>query len=70
MAGFEPAIPANERPQAYALDRSGTGIGIRIFEDYMNIKIIEKSNSHLTENTGHILYKNNEIIPVQGQTNT
>ena len=25
--GFEPAIPASERPQAYALDRMSTGIG-------------------------------------------
>jgi len=76
MAGFEPAIPANERTQTYALDRSGTVIGISLtFKDYMNIKIIEKSNSHLTENTAHIFYKkksvhNNEIIAVQGETNT
>jgi hypothetical protein len=26
-AGFEPAIPANERPQTHALDRAVTGIG-------------------------------------------
>jgi len=75
MVGFEPTIPANEWLQTYALDRSGTGIGISLtFEDYMNINIIEKSNSHLTENTAHILYKkpvhNNEIIAVQGKTNT
>jgi hypothetical protein len=25
--GFEPAIPANERPQTHALDRAATGIG-------------------------------------------
>jgi hypothetical protein len=27
-AGFEPAIPAGERPQTYALDRAATGIGV------------------------------------------
>ena len=27
-AGFEPAIPASERPQIYALDRAANGIGI------------------------------------------
>jgi hypothetical protein len=27
LAEFEPAIPAGERPQTYALDRSATGIG-------------------------------------------
>jgi len=26
-AGFEPAIPARQRPQTYALDRAATGIG-------------------------------------------
>jgi hypothetical protein len=26
-AGFEPAIPASERPQNHTLDRAGTGIG-------------------------------------------
>ena len=25
-AGFEPAIPAGERPQTYALDRAAVGI--------------------------------------------
>jgi hypothetical protein len=27
LAGFEPAIPASERPQTHALDRASTGIG-------------------------------------------
>ena len=26
--GFEPTIPAGERPQTYALDRAATGTGI------------------------------------------
>ena len=26
--GFEPTIPASERPQTYALDRAATGTGI------------------------------------------
>ena len=26
-AGFEPAIPASEQPQTYALDRAATGLG-------------------------------------------
>jgi len=29
--GFEPAIPASERPQSQALDRASTGIGSGIF---------------------------------------
>jgi hypothetical protein len=28
-AGFEPAIPANKRPQTYVLDSAATGIGDR-----------------------------------------
>jgi len=27
LEGFETAVPAIERPQAYALDRTATGIG-------------------------------------------
>ena len=27
-AGFEPTIPASERPQAHALDRAGTVVGL------------------------------------------
>jgi hypothetical protein len=29
-AGFEPTIPASERPQTHALDRAATGIGISL----------------------------------------
>ena len=29
-AGFEPAIPASERPQTDALDHAATGIGISV----------------------------------------
>ena len=32
-AGFEPAIPASERPQTHALDRTATGIGPAFFSD-------------------------------------
>jgi hypothetical protein len=27
LAGFEPTVPASERPQTHALDRAATGIG-------------------------------------------
>jgi hypothetical protein len=29
-AGFEPTIPANERPQTHALDRAATGIDYEV----------------------------------------
>ena len=29
-AGFEPLIPAGDRPQILALDRSATGIGLLV----------------------------------------
>jgi hypothetical protein len=35
-AGFEPAIPAIEHLQTYALDRTATGIGVRII--YMSFR--------------------------------
>jgi hypothetical protein len=31
--GFEPAIPASKRPQTYALDRPGKGIGTVLIRD-------------------------------------
>jgi hypothetical protein len=34
LAGFEPAIPANKRPQTYALDRAATEIGMIIINLY------------------------------------
>jgi len=37
-AGFEPAIPASERPQTHTLDRAATGIGV--------------SKDYVTENRG------------------
>jgi hypothetical protein len=42
-AGFEPAIPANEGPQTYALDRAATGIGpdIRIVFDTVVLEHME-----------------------------
>jgi hypothetical protein len=35
-AGFEPAIPASERPQTHALDRAVTGIGGQFYLDATN----------------------------------
>jgi hypothetical protein len=40
--GFEPAIPASERPKTYALDRSVTGIG--------NYCLVAPCNSQLDMN--------------------
>ena len=34
-AGFEPAIPASERPQTHALDRAATGI---VWHDYYSLQ--------------------------------
>ena len=31
QVGFEPTIPAGERPQIYAFDRAATGTGIGIY---------------------------------------
>jgi hypothetical protein len=35
-AGFEPTIPASERPQTHALDRAATGIG----EPHIHLTVI------------------------------
>jgi len=33
LARFEPAIPASERPQTHALDRTAGGIGINVITE-------------------------------------
>jgi len=35
-AGFEPTIPATDRPQSHSLDRVATGIGVWICLVYIN----------------------------------
>jgi hypothetical protein len=35
--GFEPTIPASERPQRYALDRAAAGVGTGINDAARNI---------------------------------
>jgi hypothetical protein len=42
-AVFEPATPATERPQTYALDRAATGIG-EFYLLLMQIILIQISN--------------------------
>ena len=34
--GFEPAIPASERPQTHTLDGTATGIGKHMRQDHKN----------------------------------
>ena len=36
--GFEPTVPANERPQTHALDRAATGTG-----NYVTYRVAKKS---------------------------
>jgi len=38
--GFEPTIPASERPQTYALDRAAIGTGIKVMMMIMIMMII------------------------------
>jgi hypothetical protein len=43
LAGFEPAIPVNERPQTQVLDSAATGFGIirhKIMWPILNIKAV------------------------------
>ena len=46
QTGFEPAAPANERPQTHALDRPATGIGILGFYE---VEIIRGVNICVTD---------------------
>jgi hypothetical protein len=38
LAGFEPAIPASEWPQTYALDGTVTGIGV--YNNYVIVNTV------------------------------
>ena len=52
-AGFEPTIPANERPQTHASDRAATGIGMNFNYSY----IISFSSSPKTcENLSELVH--------------
>jgi hypothetical protein len=52
-AGFEPTIPASERPQTHALDRTATGIGCVVYSVKIFLHRVVHSNvaraKHLTE---------------------
>jgi hypothetical protein len=46
-AGFEPTIPASERPQTYDLDRAAIGMGLLLPIAYqiLNLEKLSKRNS-------------------------
>jgi hypothetical protein len=44
LAVFEPAIPANERPQSYALERAASGASTDLFTGPKILLIESKSN--------------------------
>ena len=49
-AGFEPAIPANARPQIYALDRADTGGGKKVrYPCWQYAQHTAVRNSHLAQ---------------------
>ena len=41
-AGFEPTVPANERPQTHVLDCAATGIGLAVRMLYLNVPVSER----------------------------
>jgi hypothetical protein len=42
--GFEPMIPASERPQTYALDRAATGIGPDVYHTFIFTRKVRNDN--------------------------
>ena len=42
--GFEPTIAAGERPKTYALERTATGIGIRLNIYFFILTCIKQAN--------------------------
>jgi hypothetical protein len=57
-AGFEPAIPASERPQTHSLDSAATGIGTQVsyfvkMHGMNNVKGVSNSNFMLNIPLGY-----------------
>ena len=58
-AGFESAIPASDRPQTLALDRSDTGIGYRVsFIRTFVVRLLGRRSSDRGTYRGHHKYRN------------
>jgi len=58
--GFEPAIPVNERPPTYALDRAATGTGNTLDTDFLNtllLQVLKDAFLHCTIITGVFFIK-------------
>jgi hypothetical protein len=45
-AGFEPTVPASERPQTHALDHAATEIGETVLTRDENVFVDLKSSTH------------------------
>jgi hypothetical protein len=59
LAGFEPAIPANQRPQTQALDRAAIGIGKSTNKHHLAWKVSEKLAASLPS---HLQITNSNAI--------
>ena len=53
LEGFEPAIPASDRPLTHALDRAAMGISSMGFNDTNKMKHLRKEN--MTTQIRHVL---------------
>ena len=53
--GFEPAIPASERPQTHALDRAATGKGVHmtLLTQIEDLKLCKQGVTY-TQKTGEL----------------
>jgi hypothetical protein len=51
QAGFEPTIPASERPQTHTLDRAASGILRRLLHAYQSVYRFDWESKVLRTNT-------------------
>ena len=74
-AGFEPAIPASQPPQTYALDRTAAGIGF--CQDYNSDNNNNNNNNNYVEAKGstsdpdsNIIYGSNSKVTITKSSKT
>jgi hypothetical protein len=59
--GLETTIPASTRPQAYALDRSATGIGDKNLVPILNVHKLDMTHDD-GENESHLCFQTGSRI--------
>jgi hypothetical protein len=69
LEGFEPSIPASERPQTHSLDRAATGIGVfpHNYINYIFQRLIKTTNYNASVRNTHNFFPSVAQQTLRGQ---